>query len=60
MLALVWGVGGTVDIPGRAAFSKALREFLKGVCFCSCTEVMCSGLRRGSLSQCILAVTDAV
>lgn len=30
VMALVWGVGGTVDEEGRVLFSHCLRGFLKG------------------------------
>jgi len=33
-MALIWGVGGTVDEDGRAMFSQCLRGFLKGECNC--------------------------
>lgn len=29
-MALIWGVGGTVDEDGRVLFSQCLRNFLKG------------------------------
>ena len=30
VMALIWGVGGTVDEQGRVLFSQCLRGFLKG------------------------------
>jgi len=39
-MAMIWGVGGTVDENGRLLFSQCLRSFLKGVCVCVCVCVL--------------------